>query len=32
MSLFMIKFTCNEPKITTLLIVYGVFFNKGKLE
>jgi len=25
MSLFIIKFTCDEPKVTTLLIVWCVF-------
>jgi len=25
MSLFIIKFTCDKPKVTTTLIVYGVF-------
>jgi len=25
MSLFIIKFTCDKSKVTTTLIVYGVF-------
>jgi len=31
-SLFIIKFTCDKSKVITYLIVYGVFFNKSKLE